>query len=70
MRDRDLKWFQANKQNLAKEYEGQWIVVFDGAVLKAFPSEVQAVEYAFGELGKDDASVFQAVTEDPAVYIG
>ncbi len=70
MRESDLKWFQKNKSRLADEYKGQWIVVRDGTVVKAFPSEVEAVECAFGELRLDDASVFQAVVEDPYVYVG
>lgn len=70
MRESDLKWYQENRKTLAQKYDGQWLAVFNQTVIKSFPTELEAIEFAFGELANDEASVFQAVAKDPYVYIG
>lgn len=69
-RDTDLKWFYENRAKLAAEFQGRWIVVRDARVVKAFPTEEEAIEFAFSAFDFEDASVFEAVAEDRVIYLG
>lgn len=69
-RDKDLKWFIANRDDLARQHLGSWLVVHDGMLVKLFASEEEALAFAVESFGIDEASVFHAVTKDPFVYVG
>lgn len=70
MREADLKWYEANRSELAARYHGQWLVIHNAKVIKTYPTEVEAIEYSLREFEINEASVLQAVVDDPFVYLG
>ncbi len=69
-RARDVQWFEGNRRQLASQYRGRWLGVYQGEFQAAVGSEEEAVQFAVEKFGIDAASVFQAAEEDPFVYIG
>lgn len=69
-RENDLKWFIANRKELARQHPGNWLVVHDGKLAKAFSKEDDALAFAVESFGIDEASVFLASERDPFVYVG
>ena len=69
-RKTDLKWFERNRDQLAKEHSFKWIVVFDQKIQEVFDDEADAILSALEAFGVNKASVFQATSEDPISYAG
>jgi hypothetical protein len=69
-READLEWFESNRQALAAEFRGRFLVVLGGAVRGSFPTEEEAVVFSVEKFGLEAASVFHAVLKDPIIYIG
>jgi len=69
-REKDLKWFIANREELAHQHPGGWLVVHDGKLIKVLPKEEDALVLAVEQFGIDVASVFHASAKDPFVYVG
>lgn len=66
----DLKWYLERRRELACTYNGQWLVILNGEVVKSFSSEVAAIECSVAEYGVEVASVLQATEEDPVTFVG
>lgn len=69
-RENDLKWFIANRGEMARNHNGNWLVVHDGALVKVFTREEHALAFAVESFGINEASVFHASEKDPFVYVG
>jgi hypothetical protein len=69
-RERDLDWFEQHREELARQYPDQWIVVLGEKVHGSFRDEQGAVEYALTTFGLDVASVFPTAEKEPFTYIG
>ena len=69
-RTADLKWFESHRKDLTGRYPEQWIVVARESVWKTFHSEEEAVVASVEQFGINEASVFQAVLEDPIHFVG
>jgi len=70
MREKDLEWFIANREELARKHQGNWLVVHEGKLAKVLPKEEDALAFAVEQFGIDVASVFHASAKDPFVYVG
>ena len=69
-RDKDLDWFIANRDDLARNYQGSWLIVHDGKLIRVLPKEEDALAFAVENFGIDEASVFLASVKDPFIYVG
>lgn len=68
-REQDLHWYLSNRKTLAEKYQGQWLVVLGLTIMRAFPSEKEAVEFSVKRYGINQASVFQATEKDPTTFV-
>ena len=69
-RKADMTWLAANRAEMSRQYEGQWLVVHNGQLVNSFKAEEEALAFAVEKFGIDKASVFRAELKDPFVYVG
>lgn len=67
-REQDLLWYVFNREALAERYHGEWLVILGMTVMVSFRNEKDAVEFAVRRYGINQASIFQAVPEDPFMF--
>jgi len=68
-RVQDLQWFETHRLELSQKHPGLWIVIFDGMIRGTFDTEEAAVVASINGFGINQASVFQAVPQDPVNFV-
>lgn len=61
----DQAWFEANRAFVAQQYNGQFVIVKDGAVLGAYPDYASAVQAANAMFGAQAVLIKQALPQEP-----
>lgn len=67
-RKKDLDWYLAYRKELSEKYHNQWLVVFQGELIRTFVLEEDAIAFSVEKYGVNQASVFRAVAEDPVTF--
>ena len=65
----DIAWFEANRINIAGQYQGRWVVVKDMAVRGAYPDFQSAYNAGVAMFGTAPFVVKQAVEQETPIRI-
>jgi hypothetical protein len=60
----DLAWFEANRQFIAQNYSGQWVLIKDKAIKGAFPTDSAAMTAGYQMFGAQPFVVKQALAQE------
>ena len=75
MFEEELKYYKANKEELLKHYENQYVVIKDNELVGAYTTEQEAYEAALGKFGNAPFLIKRVMKEEevvrfPALAIG
>lgn len=60
----DLNWFETNRQFIAQNYQGQWVLIKDKKILGAYPYDQAAIQAGLTMFGNSGFLVKQALPQE------